>query len=96
MTSEGLGEMFEGAGKFPLVSMGGGAEGLACADTGARTPIGASGNMISFHLLLKTANNFTWYNYFSPRPHEQIFCLLLRFLSEISPDPPNICYLSHF
>ena len=51
MTSEGLGEMFEGdsadmcAGKFPLVSMGGQAEGLACADLGARTPIGASGNL---------------------------------------------------
>ena len=50
MTSEGLGEMFEGdsadmwAGKFPLVLMGGRAEGLACADPGARTPIGASGN----------------------------------------------------
>ena len=37
--------MFEGAGKFPLVSMGGRAEGLACADPGARTPIGASGNL---------------------------------------------------
>ena len=43
MTSEGLGEMFEGdsadmfAGKIPLVSMGGRAEGLACADPGART-----------------------------------------------------------
>ena len=34
-----------GAGKFPLVSMGGRAEGLACADPGARTPIGASGIM---------------------------------------------------
>ena len=51
MTSEGLGEMFEGdsadmcAGKFPLVSMGARAEGLACADPGARTPIGASGNL---------------------------------------------------
>ena len=50
MTSEGLGEMFEGdsadtcARKFPLVSMGGRAEGLACADPGARTPIDASGN----------------------------------------------------
>ena len=50
MTSEGLGEMFEGdsadmcVGKFPLMSMGGRAEGLACADPGARTPIGASGN----------------------------------------------------
>jgi hypothetical protein len=27
------------------VSMGGRAEGLACADPGARTPIGASGNL---------------------------------------------------
>ena len=50
MTSEGLGEMFEGdsadtcAGKFSLMSMGGRAEGLACADPGARTPIGTSGN----------------------------------------------------
>ena len=49
MTSEGMGEMFEGdsadtfAGKFPLVSIGGRAEGLACADPGARTPIGARG-----------------------------------------------------
>ena len=49
MTSKGLGEMFEGdsadmcVGKFLLVPMGGRAEGLACADPGARTPIGASG-----------------------------------------------------
>ena len=49
MTSEGLGEMFEGdsadmcAGKFLLLSMGGRAEGLACADPGGRTPIGSSG-----------------------------------------------------
>jgi hypothetical protein len=53
MTSERLGEMFEGdsadtgAGKFPLVSMGIRAEGLACADPGLRTPIGASGNCYS-------------------------------------------------
>ena len=52
MTFEGMGEMFEGdsadtcAGKFPLVSMRGRAEGLACADPGARTPIGASGNFL--------------------------------------------------
>ena len=52
MTSEGLGEMFEGdsadtcAGKFPLVSMGGRVEGLACADPGVRTPIGMSGNSL--------------------------------------------------
>ena len=43
MTSEGLGEMFEGdsadtfAGKFPLVSMGGRADRQACAD-GERGP----------------------------------------------------------
>ena len=49
MTSEGLGEMFESeftdtcTNKIPLVLMGGGAEGQACADLGARTPIGASG-----------------------------------------------------
>ena len=58
MTSEGLGEMFEGdsadmcAGKFPFMSMGGRVEGLACADLGARTPIGASGNLKFFLLLL--------------------------------------------
>ena len=40
-----------GAGKFPLVSMGGRAEGLACADPGARTPIGASGNFSIINLL---------------------------------------------
>ena len=45
-----MGEMFEGdsadtsAKKLLLVSMGGRAEGLACADPGARTPIGASRN----------------------------------------------------
>ena len=62
MTSEGLGEMFEGdsadmcAGKFPLVSMGGRAEGLACADPGARTPFGASRNLQirSVHLLINS------------------------------------------
>ena len=49
MNSEGFGEMFEGdsadmcAGKFPLLSIGGRVEGLACADLGVRTPIGASG-----------------------------------------------------
>jgi hypothetical protein len=49
-----LREMFEDdsadtcAVKFPLMSMGGRAEGLACADLGARTPIGVSGNFLSF------------------------------------------------
>ena len=49
MTSDESGGMFEGdsadmcTGKIPLVLMGGRAEGLARADPGARTPIGASG-----------------------------------------------------
>ena len=38
----------DGRQTYPLVSMGGRAEGLACADPGARTPIGASGNCIFF------------------------------------------------
>ena len=68
MTSEGLAERFEGdsadmcAGKFPLVSMGGRAEGLACPDPGARTPIGASG--ISFSFL-----NITWF--YTEASHKQ-------------------------
>ena len=51
MTSEGLGEMFEGdsadmcAGKFPHMLLGGRAEGLACTNPGARTPFGVSGNI---------------------------------------------------
>ena len=74
MTSEGLGEVFKGysadmcAGKFPLVSMGGRAEGLACEDPGARTPIGASGNFLSiniswffFHLYFSINENYPSY-----------------------------------
>ena len=47
--------MFEGefadmyAEKFLLMSMGGRAEGLACADTGARAPIFVSGIKIYFY-----------------------------------------------
>ena len=46
--------MFEGyfadmrAGKFPLVSMGGRAEGLACTHTGVRTHIGAIRNITTW------------------------------------------------
>ena len=65
MIFEGLGEMFEGYSgdmggeKFPLVLIGGGAEGIACADPGARTPIGTSGN---FHIKagLYTVYKKTW------------------------------------
>ena len=66
MTSEGLGEMFEGdsadmcAGQFPLVSMGGRAEVLVCADPRARTPIGANGNLtISIRCKVELGNYFT-------------------------------------
>ena len=51
-SSQGLGEMFEGdspdtcAGKFPLKAMGGRADGLVCADPGARNPIGVSGVLV--------------------------------------------------
>ena len=39
------------AEKFQLVSLGARAEGLACTDPGARTPIGASGNLYTLLLL---------------------------------------------
>ena len=51
MTSERLDEMFEGdsadmcAENFPLMLMGGQAEGLACADPIAGTTIGVSRNL---------------------------------------------------
>ena len=49
MTSEGLWEIFEG--DFASLSlMGGRAEGLACADPGARPPIGACGNFLQLTL----------------------------------------------
>ena len=59
MTSEGLGEMFEGdsadtcAGKFPLVSMGGRADRQACAD-GERGPPSARAEIL---ILSKNYNN---------------------------------------
>ena len=71
MSSEGLGDMFEGdsadrcIGKFPLVFIGVRAECPACADTGARTPIGASGNFY-FPLfgLLPPPQFFVWETHF--------------------------------
>ena len=62
MTSEGLGEMFEGdyadtcSGKFPLMSMGGRAEGLACADSAARTPLGVTGQFECLFICLEIGN----------------------------------------
>ena len=69
MTSEGLGEMFEGdsadmcAVTFPVMLMGGQAEGLVCADPGARTPNGVSGNFVdvfTYHISSKD-NRFYFY-----------------------------------
>ena len=42
------------AEKFRLVLMGGRAEGLACADPRARTPIGATGNYFNKFKLLSS------------------------------------------
>jgi hypothetical protein len=52
MTSEGLGEVFEGdsadtcGGKFPLLSMGGRVNGQACAD-GERGPPSARAEIVN-------------------------------------------------
>ena len=57
MTSEGLGNMFEGdsadmfTGQFRLTSMGGQVEGLVCAEPGEKTPIGVSGNLFGVEQL---------------------------------------------
>ena len=78
MTSEGLGVMFEGnsadtcGGKFPLVSMGVGAECPACANTGARTPIGASGIHINLLLVVVLLDNVA-------QNHIRVYCRILIF-----------------
>ena len=66
MPYQGLGEMFEGdsadmsAEKFPLVSLW--AERLACADPGARTPIGASEFFCSLsNLKISGEQIFIWF-----------------------------------
>ena len=75
---DGLGEIFEGdsadmcAGKFPLTSMGGRAEGLTCADPGARTPIGASGNLHNF-LIFSSSSMYSEMIYFVNLVIETLF-----------------------
>jgi hypothetical protein len=55
--------------KFPLMSMGGRPEGLACADPGARTPIGMSRN----------SYNYTFNHFDSTTKHlEHIFILTVN------------------
>ena len=59
MNSEGLGEVFKGdsadmfAGKFPFVSMGGRANGQACAD-GERGPPSARAEIFSPVIMAKS------------------------------------------
>ena len=59
-----LGEMFKGdsadtcAEKYPLVLIGGRAQGLVYADPVAKTPIGASGNFIFSCFIISTHKEF--------------------------------------
>ena len=57
MTSEGLGEMFEGD-SADMCAMGGRAEVLACADPGGRTPIGVSGNFLEIFYIFMLLGGF--------------------------------------
>jgi hypothetical protein len=52
--------------KFPLMSRGGRAEGLACANSGARTPISVSENFICFPLTNHFKINHLFFNYDAP------------------------------
>ena len=87
MTSEGLGEMFEGdsadmcAKKILLVSLGGRADGLACADPGARTPIGASVNFNKCRLSISVIQDYI--------SNDKTLDLFLRFHS-IMTSPPHL------
>ena len=62
MTSEGLGEMFEDdsadtcAVKFPLVSMGGRVEGLACTDLGVECIMASSMSELESSKKLSTSS----------------------------------------
>ena len=80
------------AEKFPLVSMGGWAEGLLCANPGARTPISDSGNYLYLGLqwidsLLsfeESASNFfpiTFHNSISTQ------------LDEYTDQPWHVCFM---
>ena len=89
MTCEGLGEMFEVDSadtffrKFPLMSMGGGAEGLACADPGARTPIGVNGNL--HFTSLRELRDFNYFRFCFPKKHLGNFIQQNTFVSQIIP-----------
>ena len=77
--------MFEGdsadmcAEIFSLGSMGGREEGLACADHGAWTPIGASGNFKDFFFF--SALEFYFYNVYLQYQVFQVFCFMYTVIS---------------
>ena len=78
--------MFEGdyaelcAGKFPLMSMGERAEGLACADPGARTPISLSGNFEQSKGIMKGSNTLF-----------VLFIVATTFAKKLNETHPGIC-----
>ena len=81
--------MFEGdsadtfGGKFLLMLMGGGrAEGLACADPEARTPIGASGIFLFCLTLVITTKRM------KPIDYKHSF---LYYLADMRKGGPNFC-----
>ena len=62
--------------KLLLMSMGGRVEGLACADPGAMTPIGMSGNFAIFIVWpLSNINNLTVWNTNTISLDEDLICL---------------------
>ena len=92
----GLGVMLEGdsadtcPGKFPLMLMGGRAEGLACTDPEARNPIGTNGNFCPWNSKGPITNIF-WVHYFHRKCKQCIdyyinckMFLLLLFLNKIN------------
>jgi hypothetical protein len=64
--------------KFWLVSMGGWTEGEACADPGARTPIGASGNFCVHLYITEIKESHPSVGVTGPDRHEQNGGALLR------------------
>ena len=66
-------------GNFSLMSMGGQAEGLACADPGARTSIGVSGNFTLYRYrgLLRIVVSILYY--FTVILLSMIFLVNLKF-----------------
>ena len=64
------------AENFPLVLMGGQTEGLACADPGARTPIGARGipNLFRHSEIFETLQFYSWFKEDIPKIKVDIPC----------------------